>query len=46
MKQRNGMALFILVMAVVFTIGFSTVSNAEGLKPTTLTWVAGSVGGG
>ena len=46
MKQRNGMALFILVMAIVFTIGFSTVSNAEDLKPTTLTWVAGGVGGG
>ena len=46
MKQRNGMALFILVMAIVFTMGLSTVSNAEDLKPTTLTWVAGGVGGG
>jgi len=46
MKQRNGMALIILVMAIVFIIGFSTVSDAEDLKPTTLTWVAGGVGGG
>ena len=46
MKQRNGMALLVLVLAIVFTVGFSTVSNAEDLKPTTLTWVAGGVGGG
>ena len=46
MKQRKGMALLVAVLAMVFVVGFSTASNAEDLKSTTLTWVAGGVGGG
>jgi TRAP transporter TAXI family solute receptor len=46
MEKRNRIALLVVVLATVLTFGFSAVSTAGDLKPTTLTWVAGGVGGG
>jgi uncharacterized protein len=50
MKKNTGkgiIAVLIVVALVVFTMaGPATVSAAEPLKPVTLTWVAGGVGGG
>ncbi len=38
--------LFVMALAVFNLIGPATVSAAEALKPITMTWVAGGVGGG
>ena len=38
--------LFVMALAVFNLIGPATVSAAEALKPLTMTWVAGGVGGG
>jgi uncharacterized protein len=50
MKKNTGkgiIAVLIVVALVVFTMaGPATVSAAEPLKPVTLSWVAGGVGGG
>jgi len=37
---------FITTLAVLMAVGPATASAAEALKPTTLSWVAGGVGGG
>lgn len=46
MKRRNWMVLFVLAGAIVLAGVFPGASNAGDLKQTTLTWVAGGVGGG
>ena len=43
-KTLEAMVVFVLVIGLAMVI--SSASHAEDLKPTTLTWVAGGVGGG
>jgi uncharacterized protein len=46
MKVKMLRTMVVLVMVVGFAVGISNLSDAEELKPMTLTWVAGGVGGG
>ncbi|MCP4687337.1 MAG: TAXI family TRAP transporter solute-binding subunit [Desulfobacterales bacterium] len=46
MRKRDWISLAVLVITVVLTAGVTAASDAEELKPATLTWVAGGVGGG
>ena len=48
MKLHKGIlaVLFVMALAVFNLVGPATVSAAEALKPLTMTWVAGGVGGG
>ena len=46
--MRKGIfaVLMVTALAVLMAVGPGTVSAAEALKPLTMTWVAGGVGGG
>ena len=46
MKRRLFNTLSLLAMAAFIVCGMATLTAAEELKPTTMTWVAGGVGGG
>ena len=46
MNKKMWGTMAVLVLAMGFLMGASNTSNAEELKPTTLSWVAGGVGGG
>lgn len=46
MKNRLLMTMLILVCSVFLLTGFAGQGSAEKPKPTTMTWVAGGVGGG
>ncbi len=48
LKMRKGVFTVSMVMAITFFMSFgqTAVSQADALEPTTLTWVAGGVGGG
>lgn len=46
MKKRFFTAFGILALVAITVIGFAVTSPAEELEPTTMTWVAGGVGGG
>lgn len=46
MKQGIFAAVILVVLALFWAVGPATISATEPLKPTTLSWVAGGVGGG
>jgi uncharacterized protein len=50
MKKEMGKGIFavsiMMALAILMVVGPATASAAEALKPTTLSWVAGGVGGG
>ncbi len=46
MKRNALTAVFTAATAFFLLVGFSGVGGAEELKPSTMTWVAGGVGGG
>ena len=46
MKWNAFRVVAVLALAVAFSMGVPTLSDAGKLEPTTLTWVAGGVGGG
>ena len=46
MNKKMWGTMAVLVLAMGYLMGVSNTSNAEELKPMTLSWVAGGVGGG
>lgn len=46
MKKQLPKILMSVLLAAAMVVGFGTFTPAEELKPTTMTWVAGGVGGG